>query len=995
MFGEVSLEGPGFEVRNFGTIRAAKLLVILSLTRSARMPREHLAEHLWPDDLYDATRLRLRQEIHRLKKALGEAEEVVVTTSTDVMLERSLFETDLDILKKIVQSGGEVREGIEPESLFKLEFLPAWDEMWTLAERAPAEALQLQAGIAYGQNLLRTCQAEKALQVAQCLIPRHPYNEEIRMVAVKAYGEMGSLASAVAEFQQYRRGLKESLGVEPGDNAERVLKELTEAHSQSSEPVQSSQGKDHAPKDRPGAAELIGEVPNPIEPIVGREALLAQVLDFLRQDSGVRLLTMVGPGGIGKTRLAIEAALKIKESDPRRVLYATLAESAATPDWARVLLTQLKVTVPRDADPTVMLSNLLKVEPTLLVLDNAETFMPEISLGVKNLLESSQHLTVLTTSITPLKIGGEVPLSIGPLDALTEGRQILANALKASRPLASSAPGSEAALDEIAALLDGYPLALRLAAARFRLLSPAALLQHLGRSGALAGSEQDLPVRHRSLESALTASYSALDEIEKSALQALCGLPGGAGLELASKLLPSESHLEILERLLDSALIALDDQGTHVRVRILGPVRIFVKDSLSQEDWSKRVDSSFQAVVSYVDCLNLASEAWPSQSQIEALDEENENIQAAWNWALANDRRLAVDLTIKLVFYELTKGRVKQALEKVLNLEPDWRALDSAYQAELEITLSGLYMLAGEPDSAQTALERAEAITQNLDSAMLKARTASSRASYAFRKDFWNSNEKAAAALALSEANKVDSLTARNHQLLGLISWFSKDVDSAIKHMTLAFEQYQKLQFLAQAGFTGLDLAFYHAHIGRKRKTESILAQARNYILKSGDAATIAHMHEMEGRMSLADDRPNEAELSFRESLRLWRAVGNYLQEADQLLSLTRALLAQQRWEEAKETLLESADFWVKDQNSGGLCQSLSSLALLLHKDGRTDEAKAILGYSVGFQQAGTLVLVQPEIEFRQSIIDLVGGTSHLDKPYNLLEARKLFDLLL
>lgn len=997
-FGEVCLEGPGFETRNFGTIRAAKLLVILSLTRSARMPREHLAEQLWPDDLYDATRLRLRQEIHRLKKALGPAEGMVVTTTTDVGLDRSMFETDIDILKQIVQKDGAAKEGFDAETLFKNEFLPAWDEVWSLAERAPAESLQLQAAIAHGQHLLATGQAELALKVAQWLIPKHPYNEEIRMVAVKAHGDMGSLTSAVAEYQQYRRGLKEALGVEPKEASEQIVKELTESLLPAARP--SSPNQQLPIEEKTAPQEIGGEIPNPIEPLVGRGELLQKVLELTVPAAGMRLLTLVGPGGIGKTRLVVEAAQQLKQLGDRRVLFVTLSEADPNSDWARIAAAQLRSSVPSDAEPLTIVSNVLKSEPTLLVLDNAETFMPEISKGIKSLLEASSNLSILATSITPLKIGGEVPISVGPLDAMTEGRQILLNALKTHRPLAASVAANDDALNQIAQRLDGYPLALRLAAARFRLLSPVALLQHLDSLAGLAGSSSDLPERHRSLEAALAASYEALESGDQEALRLLCALPGGAGLDLAEMILGAEGHLDVLERLLDSALVSLDDQGTHVRVRILGPVRAFVQETLPTDQWEEVVEKVRRTTAAFLQNLVPSCASWPNQTQVTALDEENENIHAAWDWAIERDWMLAVDMTPRLTFFELASGRLKGALKRVYALEDRWRTLDLARQAELDIVLYGLLMLGGESDKALGSVERAESSLEQINDSdpyilELKTRAASNRAAYAFRKDFWNSKSLASRALELAQASGVKSLEARANQLLGSIYWYLKEVDSAIQAMTLSFDLYRTLGMSSQAGFAGLDLVFYHLHVGDKKKARSILGIAKQLIIDSNDLVGLAHMHEMEGRMALGEGRAVEAEASFRESLRLWSRVESAFQEADQLLSLTRALLVQERWDEAAETLIQSADNWVQDNNEGGLCQSISSLALLLHKKGLTELAQHALAYAIAYQEAHSLIIVEPEIEFRDSIIEMVGGAGTAEGPYSLLGARALFDQLL
>ncbi|HLO98433.1 MAG TPA: hypothetical protein VK171_07555, partial [Fimbriimonas sp.] len=169
-FGGVSLEVHDRTIRNFGTTRAAKLLVLLSLTKSGRMPRTQLAQQLWPDDFYDSTRLRLRQEIHRLKRVLEELSDLIGSDQNDVWIDKSRVTSDVDLLHNVIKG----REEPTAESCLVGEFLPGWDDTWAIAERTHVHQLQVQAGISLGTQKLEHGDADGALAVARKLVAQHP-----------------------------------------------------------------------------------------------------------------------------------------------------------------------------------------------------------------------------------------------------------------------------------------------------------------------------------------------------------------------------------------------------------------------------------------------------------------------------------------------------------------------------------------------------------------------------------------------------------------------------------------------------------------------------------------------------------------------------------------------------------------------------------------------------------------------------------------------------
>ena len=319
LFGGVWLSGSEAKIENFGTTRSAKLLVLLSLVRSGKMLRSQLAEQLWPDDFYDATRLRLRQEIHRLKRALGSDAEIIGSDARDVWLDKSQVTTDIELLEGVY--GG--KDHLLPDSVFTDDFLPGWHDDWVLAERSRAENLQASAAVALGNRRLESGDATGALEFAKRVIQRHPLNEELRMVAVHSNAKLGSVAASVAEYQDYRRKVREHLGVNAEQPDPDYLARLVEP------PLPAL------------PTSWDNTIPFRLDPLIGRESQIEDTISRLGKP-GVRLVTLVGPGGIGKTQLSIEVANRLLETTESRVAFVSLADVLEGKEWSRATLSHLR-----------------------------------------------------------------------------------------------------------------------------------------------------------------------------------------------------------------------------------------------------------------------------------------------------------------------------------------------------------------------------------------------------------------------------------------------------------------------------------------------------------------------------------------------------------------------------------------------------------------------------------------------------------------------------
>ncbi len=395
-------------------------------------------------------------------------------------------------------------------------------------------------------------------------------------------------------------------------------------------------------------------LPASLTPLLGREREVKEVVGLLDQLSAVRLLTLTGPGGIGKTRLGIEAARKAGGYYfPDGVAFVALAPLA---DAALVMPTVSQVLGLREAAGVPSLEVLcrhLRERKFLLVLDNFE-HVAEAAPEVAELLGSCPSLSVLVTSRAPLRVRGEREYPVSPLAvpdptrmpeaeevAQTPAAELFIERTRAASPAFEVTSENAATVAAICWRLDGLPLALELAAARTRFLGPTALLSRLDRA-LQAGGARDLPERQRTMRSTLDWSYELLHEPERALFRRLSVFAGGFTLEAAEEVCASgvveaEEVLLLLGNLVEQSLVLAksNEKGDGIRYRMLEPVRQYALGKLEEcgeAEEARRRHAAWS--------LALAEEAEPKlkgpeqETWLELLEAEHHNLRAALQWSL-------------------------------------------------------------------------------------------------------------------------------------------------------------------------------------------------------------------------------------------------------------------------------------------------------------------------------------------------------------------------
>jgi predicted ATPase/class 3 adenylate cyclase len=459
-------------------------------------------------------------------------------------------------------------------------------------------------------------------------------------------------------------------------------------------------------------------------PLIGRQREVAEVIDRVQSEE-VRLLTLIGPGGMGKTRLALQAAGDLLEEFEDGVFFVALA-TITDPDLVpSTVAGPLGVKESAQQPLIESLKNYLQKKHLLLLVDNFEQVLDGASV-VGELVAACPTLKVLATSRTPLRLYGEQeypvpplalpdPRVLPPLEVFTqyEAVRLFVERARSVQPNFEVTNESAPAVAEICARLDGLPLAIELAAARVRLLPPQKMLQRLGnRLKLLKGGARDLPTRQQTLRGTIDWSYDLLEEDEKTLFGRLSVFAGGRTLEAIEEICDPEGDLvdglERVESLLEKSLLRQEEGPKgEPRFVMLETVHEYAREKLVESGEAEEIQ---RAHAEYF--LALAEEAAPrlrtpeDRQWLERLETEHDNLRAALSWALERgESELALRLGGALGIFWHGHGHLSEGrnwLEEAL-------ATDERASAVARVkALEALFWLTYD----QWDLDRAEAVAQ-------------------------------------------------------------------------------------------------------------------------------------------------------------------------------------------------------------------------------------------------------------------------------------------
>lgn len=636
-------------VAGFISIKAQALLFYLAVARRPHA-RESLAGLLWGDMSEDRASKNLRNALSNLRGLVGDhllitRAEVAFNQAAPYWLDVENFTAsltgdvtrkDINLLHNIVELyTGDFLEGVHCHDALMFE-------EWMLGQRALLKGLAVQALHTLVVNHLAREEYAAGIDYAQRLLALEPWREETHRHIMILLARSRQRSAALAQYETCRRVLASELGVEP-------MAETTALYQR----LKATAAPPHNLPPQPAA-------------FVGRESELAAIATYLHNPQA-QLLTLVGPGGIGKTRLALQAAARWVTPEASAellfvdgVFFVALAAENSTPDAQTSLLATLANILQFDLQhpiyPQAQLLNFLRNKNLLLILDNFEQHVSEAR-QLSDLLRLAPEVKVLVTSRVRLNLQEEWLMELRGLDyppttdmSLEAARGYgavslfvqLARRVRAGFALSDT---NSAEVIRICQLVEGVPLGLELAASWLRVLTCAEVAREIEHGlDFLTTSLQNVPERHRSLRTVFDYSWNLLEPQEQALFRRLSVFRGGFDREAASQVVGMS--LLMLAGLADKSLLWRNAQGRYEMHDLL---RQYADEQLraNMDEYEQAHDAHCRYYAQLLSQHQAELTGEEAPTTLHALQAERENMRAAWDWAISQRRVAEVNLLME------------------------------------------------------------------------------------------------------------------------------------------------------------------------------------------------------------------------------------------------------------------------------------------------------------------------------------------------------------
>lgn len=680
-----------------------------------------------------------------------------------------------------------------------------------------------------------------------------------------------------------------------------------------------------------------GELPQPPTRFVGRDADVEQILATL--EGSTRLVTLVGPGGIGKTRLAVHVGSLWAERHPDSVEFVPLATLTDIDEVAGALASAVGITEFSGEDPLAVAIQHLRDRRVMLILDNLEHLLPAVGDVVAQLTGACPDLRVIATSRAPLRVSGErlirvqgLTLPGGHSDLATaaesEAVSLFIDRARAVAPGFRLSPSNLEAVVEISRRLDGMPLALELAAARTAVLAPGELLDRL-RLEILTGGSTDHDERQQTLTATIEWSYRLLDEVHQQVFRQCAVFAGGAGLDDLEAVIRADAlPLDSVTSLVANSLVWRDeDESGRSRYRILEVVREFAHQKLAESGELPAVADRHAAHFA-----GLVQEAEPEIDGPDAsewmarLETEMPNIRAALRWTLeegaAGSRSVGVDMAQALGWFWYIRGHAVEGLRWLAPARA--AAVDAPALTQIRITYfaGALAERLGRFGEAVELFEQTLVLCRQAGDQMRTARALNSLGGMAIEM-----GDHDAATEYLAEAEDLLLATGDKYGLGANytnqcdVALSSGDLDRARQLGGLALDLFAETENAFGEGVALRHLAKVAYAAGDLQQCRTLLSRALDKARQIGDQASSARCLERFGGVEISLGQ-------HAKGLRLGAAAQRIRSETGDNLTAERRAGFERSWLEARLALGEDAARVAWDQGAKMTSEQAISYAI-------------------------------------------------------------------
>lgn len=561
--------------------RQRRLLLALLVLRDGALDVDRLVDVLWGQDerLPAHPAGATRTYITRLRRALepeqvGGEPRVLVGGPDRFRLVLEGHELDATVFEVELEQATALVAGAPQAALHAVERgLGRWrgpalaevaDESWAQPEAIRLDGLRVSAREMRIRCLLDLGRHADALPDAERLVREHPFRERPHGQLLVALHRCGRTIEAIEVFEGLRDRLVEERGLDLSSEFEQMHRRLLN-------------GRDPEGARDSSVAGVWNELPEPRTALVGRDGPVRGIVELL---ATARLVTLTGVGGVGKTRLALEVARRVRQGGGH-VVFVDLGAAADGGEVVDAVFAALRLPPAARGDDLDGLVRVLRSRPALLVLDNCEHVLDTVSVVVDRFTRDCPELTVMATSREAVGIDGEHSFHVPSLEPAA-GVELFTSRATAAAPHRDLDASEGRAVEEICRRLDGIPLAIELAAARRSHLTAAAIVERLDdRFWLLAGNRRSLG-RHQTLQATMDWSYDLLEEDEQAVLRATAVFVGGFDALSLAAVAERGDHdtLDRLAQLVRSSLVEVDQSAAQPRYRLLETVRLYAQDRL-------------------------------------------------------------------------------------------------------------------------------------------------------------------------------------------------------------------------------------------------------------------------------------------------------------------------------------------------------------------------------------------------------------------------------
>lgn len=628
------------------------LLAVLLVNAGRMVSTDRLIDDLWGDRLPQNAAGALQTKVSRLRRALAGAE-----PGAEALVESVHQGYRLRIGPQDVDSGrfaeltAAASRAADPQTRADLltQALALWraepfsglgDPEFVRAAATQLAEQQLAAVEILAETRLELGEHHALVAELGDLAARYPLRERLRALQITALYQAGQQSEALAVYTEVRNRLADELGVDPGPELAALNQAvLTHDTALRAEPALSSPQRMH------------GELAAPLTDLIGRQDALLAVCELLTTH---RLVTLTGPGGVGKTRLAQEAARQVAADYPDGVRAVGLAGPTGVAE-------QISAALDIREEGPAGLEDALRPRRLLLLLDNCEHLIESAAEAARRLLTVAPGLKILATSREPLGLAGESVWTVPPLSQPDAERLFTLRATAAAPGFTVTDTNAEA-VATVCRRLDRIPLALELAATRVRALGVEELPARLNdRFRLLSGGNRGVPPRQRSLWAMIDWSWELLSDDERAVLRSLAVFTDGCTLEAAESV--CDSNLDVLGaliRLVDCSVVTVADGP---RYRLPESIAAYARERLAEAGDGESLQQRHHTYYAELAARVAAELPGPGQQGwLARRDPENGNLRAALDRAVQHgDADAALRLALDSTWYWFLRGRLREA----------------------------------------------------------------------------------------------------------------------------------------------------------------------------------------------------------------------------------------------------------------------------------------------------------------------------------------------